>query len=117
MESHRFKDVPTFGDFVRERYLPYANARKRSAWMDESLLRIHILPKFAQFRLNRITRSDIVAFHHAVLDQGYAPGTCNRILTLLKFIYNCAIRWDILPPKGNPCAGVEEFENNRACER
>lgn len=117
VESHRFKDVPTFGDFVAERYLPYANARKRSAWMDESVLRNHILPTFGSFRMNRITRSDVVAFHHAVKEKGYAAGTCNRMLVLMKFIYNCAIRWDILPADGNPCVGVEPFEDNGARER
>ena len=117
VESHRFKDVPTFGDFVAERYLPYANARKRSAWMDESVLRNHLLPAFESFRMNRITRSDVVAFHHAVKEKGYAAGTCNRMLVLMKFIYNCAIRWDILPADGNPCVGVEPFEDNGARER
>lgn len=35
----------------------------------------------------------------------------------MKFIYNCAIRWDILPPKSNPCDGVEPFEDHGARER
>ena len=117
LESHRFKDVPTFGDFVAERYLPYAQRRKRSWETDVSYLRNHILPVFAAFRMNRITRSDVVAFQHAVLEKGYAPATCNRLVILMKFIYNCAIRWEMLPPKGNPCDGVEPFEDHGARER
>ena len=117
VESHRFKDVPTFGDFVAERYLPYAKTRKRSWETDETMLRNHLLPVFADFRMNRITRSDAVAFHHAVFEKGYAAGTCNRMIVLMKFIYNCAIRWDILPPKSNPCDGVEPFEDHGARER
>ena len=117
VESHRFKDVPTFGDFVAERYLPYAKIRKRSWETDEIMLRCHILPVFAEFRMNRISRSDVVAFHHGILDKSYAAGTCNRMIVLMKFIYNCAIRWDILPPTGNPCHGVEPFEDNGARER
>ena len=117
VESHRFKDVPTFGDFVAERYLPYAKTRKRSWETDETMLRNHLLPVFADFRMNRITRSDVVAFHHAVFEKGYAAGTCNRMIVLMKFIYNCAIRWDILPPKSNPCDGVEPFEDHGARER
>lgn len=117
VESHRFKDVPTFGAFVAERYLPYAKTRKRSWKTDEIMLRLHLLPPFAEFRMNRVTRSDVVAFHHAVKEKGYAAGTCNRMLVLMKFIYNCAIRWDILAPKGNPCVGVEPLEDNGARER
>ena len=117
LESHRFRDVPTFGAFVAERYLPYVKTRKRSWETDEIMLRCHILPVFAEFRMNRITRSDVVAFHHGILDKGYAAGTCNRMIVLMKFIYNCAIRWDILPPKSNPCDGVEPFEDHGARER
>ena len=117
VENHRFKDVPTFGVFVAERYMPYAKSRKRSWGTDEIMLRHHLLPPFGEFRMNRITRSDVVAMHHAAKEKGYAAGTCNRMLVLMKFIYNCAIRWDILAPKGNPCVGVEPFEDNGARER
>ena len=116
-EAYRFKDVPTFGRFVSERYLPYAKTRKRSWKTDEIMLRTHLLPRFGELRMNRITRADVVAMHQQAREDGYAAGTCNRLLVLMKFIYNCAIRWDILPPKGNPCDGVEAFEDNGARER
>ena len=117
LESHRFRDVPTFGEFVAERYLPYAKTRKRSWETDEIILRNHLLPPLGALRLNRITRSDVVALHHAAKEKGYAAGTCNRMLVLTKFIFNCAIRWDVLPPNSNPCQGVEPFEDNGARER
>ena len=117
VESHRLKDVPTFSDFVAERYLPYAKTRKRSWRIDETMLRHHLLPTFGQQRMNRITRSEVAAFHHALLGKNYAAGTCNRMLVLLRFIFNCAIRWDVLPPKSNPCDGVELFEDHGARER
>ena len=117
IESHRFKDVPTFAEFVRNRYMPYAKTRKRSWETDEIMLRLHLLPVFGALRMNRITRSDVVAMHHAASNKGYAAGTCNRMLVLMKFVYNCAIRWDILPAKCNPCVGVEPLEDNGACER
>jgi len=117
LESHRFKDVPTLDAFVAERYMPYAKSRKRSWDTDETMLRNHILPVFGEYRMNRVTRSDVVAFHHSIQDKGYAAGSCNRMLILLKFVYNCAIRWDILPATGNPCVGVEPFEDNGARER
>ena len=41
-EAYRFKDVPTFGRFVSERYLPYAKTRKRSWKTDEIMLRMRI---------------------------------------------------------------------------
>jgi integrase len=116
-ENHRFKDVPTFGEFFHERFLPFVKVRKRSWQTDEVLARHHLLPAFEALRLNRITRADVLAFHQAAHAKGYAPGTCNRMLVLLKFIYNSAIRWEILPSTGNPCVGVDPLDDNGARER
>ena len=117
VERHRFRDVPTLAELVQERYLPYVKVRKRSWGTDECMLRLHLLPYFGEFRLNRITRSDVEAMQQEARAKGYAAGTCNRMLVLLKFIFNCAIRWDVLPSGANPCAGVEPFEDLGARER
>ena len=117
VEAGRFKDVPTFAEFVQTRYMPYAKIKKRSWSTDEIILRLHLLPIFGELRMSRITRSDVVAMHHAAKQNNYAAGTCNRMLILMKFVYNCAIRWDILPADGNPCAGVEPLDDNGARER
>ena len=117
VERHRFRDVPTLAELVEERYMPYVKMRKRSWETDECMLRLHLLPHFGEFRLNRVTRSDVVAMHHELRQKGYAASTCNRMLVLLKFIFNCAIRWDILPSGANPCVGVEPFEDRGARER
>ena len=116
-ESHRFKDIPTLRAFVRERYLPYVQTRKRSWRLDEAMLRLHILPVFGDLKMNRITCSDIIAFQHHAHEKKYAAGTCNRLIILLRFIYNCAIKWDVVPPQSNPCNGVDLFQDNGARER
>ena len=117
IEKNRFREVPTLGAFILDRYLPYAKQRKRSWSTDLSNLRNHILPALADFRMDRISRADVIALHHHMLKKGYAAGTCNQILILLKSIYNCAIRWEFLPEKANPCGGVLLFEDNGARER
>ena len=116
VERHRFSEMPTLAALVETRYLPYAKQHKRSWATDESMLRLHLLPVFGAYRLNRIHRTDVLKLLQAVRQQGYAAGTCNRMLVLLKFVLNCAIRWDLMPP-GNPCQGVAPFEDNGARER
>jgi len=116
-ESQRLLRVPCFGQFVAIHYLPYIQVRKRSWRTDDSILRGHLLPAFSQVRLSRIRRADVLALHHSKLAGGYAAATCNRMLILLKFIFNCAIRWDILPPGCNPCTGIETFSDHGARER
>jgi hypothetical protein len=85
VERHRLKEVPTFAEFSAERYLSYAQSRKRSWAIDETLLRNHLLPLFGEFRMNRIMRSDVINMHQVIKEQGYAAGTCNRILVLFHF--------------------------------
>ena len=108
-ELHRFKESPRLLDFVRERYVPYVSSRKRSWQMDVGMFDLHIGPSLGGSRMNRITPADVRAFMQSMADQGYSPATCNRMLVLLKHIFNCAIRFEVLPAHGNPCKGVEMF--------
>ena len=117
LSARRFARAPTLEEFVRDKYLPYAQTRKRSWTTDEVLLRRHLLPAFGSVRMNHVRRADVTAFHLEAIRKGYAPGTCNRLLILLKFVYNCAIRWDVLPADMNPCVGVEPVRDNGARER
>ena len=117
LESHRFKDTPTLLQFVTDRYLPYVQLRKKSWTTDEVLLRLHLLPALGASRMTRITRSDVVALQQKLVLHPYAPATINRIVILLKHVFNCALRWDCLPPGCNPCVGVTEVKNHATMER
>lgn len=108
-ELHRFAESPMLVDFVRTRYVPYVSSRKRSWQMDVGMFDLHIGPSLGGSRMNRITPADVRAFMQSMADQGYSPATCNRMLVLLKHIFNCAIRFEVLPPHGNPCKGIELF--------
>ena len=115
--GHSHHEIPTLRLFVRDRYLPYVKEHKRSWDTDETLLRLHLLPVFDDKRMDRITRGEVTALHQQLKQKGYAAGTCNRILLLLKFVFNCAIRWETLPPATNPCTRIAPFPDHGARER
>lgn len=117
LESHRFKDTPTLLQFVTDRYMPFVKVRKRSWGTDEVLLRLHLLPTLGVKRMTRITRSDVVALQHQLVASAYAAATINRIVIVLKHVFNCALRWDCLPAGCNPCVGVTEVKNHATMER
>jgi len=50
-ERDRIKSMPTFSEFVRQEYLPYAYQAKRSAHDDDSKFRLHLEPKWGALRL------------------------------------------------------------------
>lgn len=117
LERPRLGPAPTLAEFVDSRYLPYAQQRKRSWETDRTMLKHHLLPAFGAWRMDRISHADVVAFHHAKRAAGYAAGSCNRMVVLLKFIFNCAIRWQVLPKGCNPCQGVEPLPDEGVRER
>jgi len=108
-ELHRFADAPLLGEFVQTRYVPYVRARKRSWEMDVGMYNLHIEPVLGSVRMSRITAADVRGFVQGMCDKSYSPATCNRMLVLLKHLFNCAIRFELLPPHGNPCKGVESL--------
>lgn len=116
-QKAEYQAVPTFEAFVDERYLPYVKGYKRSWATDDSLLRNHILPRFGKRHLDEITKQDIVAMHHDRKNAGAAPGSANRLLILMRYIFNLALKWETPGVAKNPATGVPTFEENNKLER
>lgn len=51
---------PKFSEFVEKYYLPHIQSYKRCVTADQTLLDNHLLPAFGDFRMNAITRYDVV---------------------------------------------------------
>ena len=100
------KSVPTFGQFIAERYMPHIRSYKRSASSDDGYLRIQILPVLGHKYLDQISRRDIIDLQHGLIQKGYKPGTINRALVLVRYAMNLAIRWEIPGIKTNPTKDV-----------
>ena len=111
------QEVPTFAKFVRDRYLPYVQGYKRSWETDESLLRIHLIPIFEKYHLDEITREEITKLHQEHLSRGAAPASANRLVVLMRYIFNLAIEWEIPGVQANPTKGVPLAEVNNQRDR
>lgn len=105
------KTVPTFEQFIAERYMPFVRGYKKAADSDDSYLRNQILPALGRKHLDEISKIDIIEFHHGLLKKNYRPGTCNRSLILLRYAFNLAIRWEIPGVKTNPTKDVPLFND------
>ncbi len=115
-KRREMRAVPQFNIFVQERYLPYVQTYKSSWQTDETVLRIHILPKLGGLALDEIKTdaiSDLINGMHA---EGYASGTINRIIVILRYIYNLARKWKVPGGAENPAAGLSagpDVQRNR----
>lgn len=106
-EREELRQIPTLAEFIRDLYMPYAKNVKRSWQTDETILRIHILQKFGAHRLDQITDQAIANLISRMRDAGYASGTTNRVLVLLRFIFNLAKKWGVPGSAKNPTAGLK----------
>lgn len=111
------RKVPTLAAFVADRYLPYAKAHKRSWRADDSYLRHHILPDFGAKHLDQIAKHEIIEWHHKNRGSHLAVATTNRLMILLRYIYNLAIRWGVPGVAKNPTEGIPLFAVNNQRER
>jgi integrase len=116
-EKTAIRQIPTFEEFVNARYLPFVKGYKRSWQTDESLLRNHLLPRFGKCHLDQISRHEIIEMHHTRRQDGASPASANRLVVMMRYIFNLAIRWSIPGIKMNPATGVRLLEENNKRER
>jgi integrase len=116
-EKKILRQVPTFAEFAADRYMPFVKGYKRSWKTDKSLLRNHLIPRLGGKHLDQITKKDIIAIHHGRRADGAAPGSANRLLILMRYIFNLALKWELAGVTKNPTKGVPLFEENNKRER
>jgi integrase len=116
-EKATAKQSPTFATFMAERYMPFVKGYKKSWDCDDSLLRNHLLPALGKKHLDEISKHDVISFHHGMRAKGYAVGTCNRGLILLRYAMNLALKWEIPGITKNPTKDAALFENHNKKER
>jgi len=100
------RSIPTLAELVRDRYLPHVKGYKRSWQTDETVLRIHILPRLGAQYLDQVRGEAIAELVRTMRDRGYATGTTNRVVIVLRHIYNLARKWRISGVGDNPTAGI-----------
>jgi integrase len=81
------------------------------------MLKNHLLPRFAGCYLDEITRQDIVKMHYERKASGAAAGSANRLLIMMRYIFNLAVKWEVPGVKANPTKGVPLMEENNKMER
>jgi integrase len=108
--------VPTVSAFIHQRYLPFVQGYKRSWTCDRGLLANHIEPLFGRRHLDQVSKSDVVALmaQHRLT---HAPGSCNRLLVLLRYVYSLALKWEVPGLKHNPTQGIPLMPENNKRER
>src|ERR1044072_638910 len=105
-ERRQLRAIPTLREFVRERYLPHVKSYKRSWATDETVLRLHIVPALGAEPVDQIKNEQISDLMQRMRCRGYASGTTNRVLILIRYIYNLGRKWRVAGMAQNPTLGL-----------
>lgn len=100
------RSIPTLHSFVDERYIPFIKGYKRSWKTDETFLRIHILPALGRHLIDEITSDSIIELTNRMRNENYAPGSVGRVIIILRYMFNLAAKWKMIPPRMNPASGI-----------
>jgi len=115
-KRREMRAVPQLSRFVHERYLPYVRTYKNSWQTDETVLRLHILPKLGTLALDEVKTDAIANLISDMREDGYASGTINRVIVILRYVYNLARKWKTPGVIENPAAGLSagpDVQRNR----
>jgi integrase len=110
------KAIPTFQSFVEQTYLPYIRTYKRSWETDLCLLKNHWLPVIGNKHLDEITQNDIFKYLTKIMST-HAPASVNRILILIRYMFNLIIKWNLYKITSNPTKNIPTITLNNKRER
>jgi integrase len=106
-EREELRAIPTLRTFIQEQYLPFVRNAKRSWRTDETVLRLHILPAIGKIPMDEISDAPIARLLQRMRERGYASGTTNRVLVLLRYAFNLAKKWQVPGVSTNPTVGLK----------
>jgi integrase len=101
------RSIPTLAELVRDRFLPHVRSYKRSWQTDEILLRIHVLPVLGSQYVDEVRSEDIADIVQGMRSEGYAGGTTNHVVVLLRHLFNLASKWRVPGVSNNPTSGMK----------
>ena len=115
-EKASLKLTPRLSEFISDLYLPFAQSYKRSWKDDEGLIKNHITPNFGDLYMDELSKQHLVQFINGKKST-HAPASINRVLVLLRYIYNLAIKWETTNVTKNPIKDVPLLNENTRKER
>tara|TARA_R110002049_G_scaffold114921_2_gene266562 strand:- start:2093 stop:3256 length:1164 start_codon:yes stop_codon:yes gene_type:complete len=108
---------PMLAAFYLQQYLPYVKSYKRSWSTDETMIRHHLMPALGERAMGSVIPPDIAQVIDKMRGRGYAAGTCNRVLIVLRYGFTLALRWGIHGIEQNPAKELKDLKEDNRIER
>lgn len=103
------RTIPTIAELYRDTYLPHLQKTRRNMQSDLSFWKCHLLPKFGDRHLEELSRQDVIDAQMEMRAAGYAPGTANKYIVQIRYLYNVGKKFNVPGTEINPAAEVEQY--------
>jgi integrase len=110
-EAEAVRKEETFDDLAAIYMECHARPNKRSAWQDENTLRRYIPVGWNSRRLSDIARADVARLH-AKIGEEHGHYAANRMLALLRTMFNLARVWEMFKAD-NPVQSIKQFREEK----
>jgi integrase len=106
--NRTFRQSPTVEDLALRFISEHAQPKRKKCTAQEyqRLIDIHIVPVLGNRKVVDVTRRDIAMLHHRL---GATPYQANRVVAVLRKMFNLAERWGIRPNDSNPCKHIDKY--------
>lgn len=110
------KAIPTYAELAKQ-HQAHAESYQRSHADVETILRLHLIPRWGKLRLNEITQQDIAKWLGEKRAGGLAPATVEKLRVTFHRSFELAARWSIPGAHPNPVRGIPRPKFNNSRER
>ena len=110
------KAIPLYQDLAAQ-HLAYAQTYQKTPANTESIIRLHLLPRWGRVRLDEITQANVASWLADKGGEGLAPATVEKVRVLFNRSFELAIRWNTPGVTKNPVKGIPRKPINNARER
>ncbi|ROT94129.1 DUF4102 domain-containing protein [Altererythrobacter sp. FM1] len=110
------KSIPTYAELAAQ-HLAHAKSYQRSHADVESIMRLHLLPRWGKLKLNEIQQQDIAVWLGEKRAEGFKPSTVEKMRVTFHRSFELAARWNIPGGQTNPVRGIPRPKFNNGRER
>lgn len=111
-DRDRLRAVPTFSEFIENRYLPFAQDRLLSYRDHESFYRLRLKALWGDRRVDEIKPYDVADLQDRLRREGLTNATVNRYVAFVRRVFNLALRWEVFEGR-NPAQHAEMRRENQ----
>ena len=108
------KAIPTYAELSAQ-HLAHARTHMKSYDSLETIMRLHILPRWGKHRLDEITSQAVAKWLGEKSDEGMMPATVEKLRASFGRSFELGRRWGIAGCTTNPTRGIQrpKFDNKR----